>query len=98
MRVRLDADSCEGHNRCYALAPELFDVDDYGQALVIGDGRVAPDLEDKARLAVANCPEYAITITEDPGSSPRPVAEHALEVDPTEPVAGSRRSHGATRA
>lgn len=62
MRVRLDADACEGHNRCYALAPELFDVDDFGQAVVIGDGTVAPELHDKARLAVANCPEYAISL------------------------------------
>ena len=38
MNVRLDTEKCQGHNRCYALAPELFDVDDYGQALVIGDG------------------------------------------------------------
>ena len=42
--------------------PELFDVDDYGQALVIGDGVVPPELQDKAELAVANCPEYAISI------------------------------------
>jgi ferredoxin len=65
MRVRVDADMCQGHNRCYALAPELFDVDEYGQAVVIGDGAVTPELEDKARLAVANCPEYAITIDDD---------------------------------
>jgi ferredoxin len=62
MRVTLDSDKCQGHNRCYALAPELFDVDDFGQAVVIGDGTVAAGLEDKARLAVANCPEYAITL------------------------------------
>ena len=64
MHVRVDSEKCQGHNRCYALAPELFDVDDYGQALVIGDGRVPPELEEKARLAVANCPEYAISIEE----------------------------------
>ena len=34
------------------------------QALVIGDGTVRAELEDKARLAVANCPEYAISIDE----------------------------------
>ncbi len=62
MRVKIDSEKCQGHNRCYALAPELFDVDDYGQALVIGDGEVTADLEDKARLAVANCPEFAISI------------------------------------
>lgn len=62
MHVRVDSEKCQGHNRCYALAPELFDVDDYGQAIVIGDGSVPADLEDKARLAVANCPEFAISI------------------------------------
>jgi ferredoxin len=65
MRVRVDQDKCQGHNRCYALAPELFDVDDYGTASAIGDGVVPPELEEKARLAVANCPEYAITIEDD---------------------------------
>jgi ferredoxin len=62
MRVEVNPELCQGHNRCYVLAPELFDVDDYGNAVVIGDGEVAPGLEDKARLAVGNCPEYAITI------------------------------------
>jgi ferredoxin len=65
MRVEVNSELCQGHNRCYALAPELFDVDDYGNAVVIGDGSVPPELEDKARLALANCPEYAITITGD---------------------------------
>lgn len=64
MRVLIDSDKCQGHNRCYALAPELFDVDDYGNALVVGDGDVPPELQDKARLAVANCPEFAISIEE----------------------------------
>ena len=65
MRVRVERDKCQGHNRCYALAPELFDVDDYGNAFEIGDGVVPTELEDKARLAVANCPEYAIVIEDD---------------------------------
>ena len=51
MRVEVNTDLCQGHNRCYALAPELFDVDDYGTAVVIGDGTGAPELEDKARRA-----------------------------------------------
>ena len=65
MKVRLDRDRCQGHNRCYALAPELFDVDEYGQALVIGNGTVDAVLEDKARLGVANCPEFAIEIEDE---------------------------------
>jgi ferredoxin len=65
MRVIVDSDKCQGHNRCYSLAPELFDVDDYGQSLVVGDGVVPPELADKARLAIANCPEYAISLVDD---------------------------------
>ena len=61
MKLRVDPDKCQGHARCFSLAPEIFDVDDYGLASVIVDV-VPPELEDKARLAVANCPEYAIEI------------------------------------
>jgi ferredoxin len=64
VRVHVDRERCQGHNRCYALAPELFDVDDLGNAFELNDGLVPEGLEDKARLAVANCPEYAISISE----------------------------------
>jgi ferredoxin len=65
MRVHVDIERCQGHNRCYALAPDLFDVDDLGFAREIGDGVVAPAHEEQARLAAANCPEHAIEISED---------------------------------
>ena len=65
MRIKVDAEKCEGHSRCYALAPELVDVDDLGNAFELSDGEVPEGLEDKARLIVDNCPEYAITIEED---------------------------------
>jgi ferredoxin len=64
VRVRVDQDKCQGHSRCYLLAPELFDVDDYGQAHAIGDGMVPAGLEGQARLAAANCPEYAVEMVE----------------------------------
>lgn len=65
MKVHVVPERCQGHNRCYAIAPELFDVDDYGTAFEIGDGTVPAELADKARLAVANCPEFAIELTGD---------------------------------
>lgn len=64
MRVHVDPDKCQGHNRCYSIAPELFDIDDLGMSSEHGDGTVPTELEEKARRAAANCPEYAITITE----------------------------------
>ena len=65
MRIAIDAEKCEGHSRCYALAPNLVDVDDLGYAFVLGTGSVPDGLEDRARLIVDNCPEFAITIEED---------------------------------
>jgi ferredoxin len=62
MKVHVDQEKCQGHNRCFAIAPELFDVDDFGQSHELNDGVVAPGLEEKARLAAANCPEFAIVI------------------------------------
>jgi ferredoxin len=64
VHVRVDPEKCQGHNRCYAIAPELFDVDEEGNAHELNDGLVPPALEEKARLAAANCPEYAISIEE----------------------------------
>ena len=61
----MDESRCQGHGRCYATAPELFEPDDIGNGHEIGDGTVPPGLEDKARLAVANCPESAIEIEEN---------------------------------
>ena len=36
-----------------------------GNASAAGDGHVPPGFEEKARLAVANCPEMAVEIVED---------------------------------
>ncbi len=60
LRLSVDADKCQGHNRCCALAPELFSADELGFAHVKGDGLVPPTLEKNALLAVRNCPEYAV--------------------------------------
>jgi ferredoxin len=60
VKIRVDPDRCQGHARCFALVPELFSVDDYGLSSVIGDGTVPAELEEKVKLAIANCPEFAI--------------------------------------
>ncbi|MEX0800719.1 MAG: ferredoxin [Dehalococcoidia bacterium] len=65
MKVRVDTEKCQGHNRCFVVAGELFELDDYGYAHEVDDGTVPPALEEKARLAVKNCPELAISLQED---------------------------------
>jgi ferredoxin len=62
-RVHVDPDKCQGHNRCYSVSPELFDLDELGMSSEVGDGLVPADLESQARLAVDNCPEQAISLT-----------------------------------
>ncbi len=62
MRIVFDRSACVGHNRCYLLAPALFDVDDEGYAVPLVSGTVPAELESAARLAADNCPEFAITL------------------------------------
>ena len=63
MKVQIDPERCQGHGRCYDIAPELFGDDEEGYGQVLGDGTVAPDQERQARLAEFNCPERAIEVT-----------------------------------
>jgi len=68
LKVKVDRERCQGHARCNAIAPELFALDAFGNAHEIGDGRVPANLEDKAWLAKANCPELAIEVIEGEAS------------------------------
>lgn len=65
LRVHVDQDKCQGHARCKSLAPELFELDTFGNAHEAGNGMVPAGLEDKAWLAHSNCPELAIDVIEE---------------------------------
>jgi ferredoxin len=65
MRVAIDPERCVGHGRCFSLAPELFASDELGQGVVLGDGHVPSSALESARLAEANCPEYAVALLEE---------------------------------
>ena len=65
MKVQIDSGRCNGHGRCYDLAPELFGDDEEGYGQVLGDGVVPPGQQDAARLAAANCPERAVAVLEE---------------------------------
>lgn len=62
MKVRLDEDACVGHGRCYAIAPDVFDADDQGHCVLRFVDEPVPDqLIDRARQAITNCPEHALS-------------------------------------
>ena len=61
MKVNIDTERCNGHGRCYSLAPSVFESDDDGRGLVIVDDVDGESLA-AARIAASNCPEAAITL------------------------------------
>jgi len=65
MKVKVVEEKCQGHNRCFVVASELFELDEFGYSHEVNGGVIPPELEEKARLAVANCPENAIIIVEE---------------------------------
>ncbi|MFV0534236.1 MAG: ferredoxin [Cumulibacter sp.] len=65
MRLKVNSELCQGHNRCMVLQHELIEADDEGYAVVLEDGSVPEDLLHKAQLAVDNCPEFALTLEDD---------------------------------
>jgi ferredoxin len=61
VKIVLDSDRCQGHGRCYDLAPELFGADDDGHSVVLVPGEIGAEQEQAATVAVQNCPERALT-------------------------------------
>lgn len=64
MKVAIDRAMCVGHAQCSAICPAVFGNDEFGYAVLIGDGTVDPADADDARDAVQSCPELALSIRE----------------------------------
>jgi ferredoxin len=64
MRIVLDEDRCQGHGRCYSLAPDLFDADDRGHCVLLVT-EVPAGLEAQAASGIDNCPELALSLDKD---------------------------------
>lgn len=73
--VHVDLDRCQGHGKCYMVAPEMFDfADEHGRAQFVGepiDPEDATRMEDADR-AIQACPESALSLVEhqQPEESP----------------------------
>lgn len=62
MNVHIDPDKCQGHGRCYDLAPQFFEADDEGYGSEKNGGVIPPGQEHEAQVAAMNCPEMAIDV------------------------------------
>ena len=65
MRVAVDREKCQGHGRCYDLAPDVFESDERGRVVAAVHGELSPALEPDARIGVQNCPESALGMIPD---------------------------------
>jgi ferredoxin len=62
IRICVDREKCMGSGNCSYWAPGVFDLDDDGIAIVVGD---ATGHEDRVELAAQHCPTAAITVERD---------------------------------
>ncbi|MDB5480503.1 MAG: hypothetical protein JWO83_1556 [Caulobacteraceae bacterium] len=67
LKLSLDPELCQGHARCFALAPEVFRLDAQGHGEVRSES-VPEALQAKALRAVRACPERAIKTTGGDGA------------------------------
>jgi ferredoxin len=66
VKLKVDADECMGHGRCYGIAPDLLSYDDEGYVSIRGQTIDVPaDQVELAREAEDTCPEGAILLIED---------------------------------
>jgi ferredoxin len=66
--VKLQISSaCQGHGRCYTLAPQLLESDDEGYVTISGGDpiEVPEELRELAEDVAGSCPENAITLLDD---------------------------------
>ena len=66
MRLQIST-ACQGHGRCYTLAPQLLESDDEGYVTISGGEpiEVPEELRELAENVAGSCPENAITLLED---------------------------------
>ena len=62
LQIKIDREACMGSGNCSFWAPDVFDLDDDGVAIVL-DPDAAP--EEKILLAAQGCPTQAISVLKD---------------------------------
>ncbi|MEX5637906.1 ferredoxin [Parafrankia sp. FMc2] len=63
MKISIDSELCQGHGRCYELAPSLVTDDERGRGTVMTP-EVPDELLPEARAAANACPERALLLSE----------------------------------
>ncbi|MEU1624457.1 ferredoxin [Streptomyces sp. NPDC020096] len=64
MRVSVDQHKCIASGLCVLALPDVFDQREEDGVVVLLNDNPPPELQEAARQAAANCPSWAITVTE----------------------------------
>lgn len=85
MRIKLDRTICDGFGVCAKHAPEYFSLDDWGYAVLVGDGDIPEADRDAVMRALMDCPVHAIMeIDERRPDDPPPPSSQTGDPDPAE--------------
>lgn len=60
LRIKLDRTLCDGFGICAKHAPGYFSLDDWGYAVLVGDGNIPDEDQDAVQRALMDCPVHAI--------------------------------------
>ncbi|TXI41818.1 MAG: ferredoxin [Mycobacterium sp.] len=63
MHISVDYSVCAGHGQCLLAAPELFDVPDDADQVVVLDADPPESQRERSIRAAAMCPAQAITVS-----------------------------------
>ena len=63
VRITVDTERCQGHGRCFAVAPDLYPLNEDGYSAV-ATADVPPGSEPAAEAGVNACPERAISVAQ----------------------------------
>jgi ferredoxin len=61
----LESATCDGFGTCATHAPDVFELDEWGYAALVGGGTVPDGEEARVRRAVADCPVHAIVLVDE---------------------------------
>lgn len=83
MRIKLDRTLCDGFGACAKHAPEYFSLDDWGYAVLVGDGNIPAADRDAVLRALMDCPVHAIMEHDERRpDDPPPPPQQGADVDP----------------
>ncbi|MBN9634943.1 ferredoxin [Mycolicibacterium sp. HS_4_1] len=63
MDIAVDYGLCDGHGQCLLAAPDVFDLPDGADQVVILDEHPSPGLYEAVVRAAAMCPAQALRVT-----------------------------------